>query len=228
MDLSAYELARLQRIKENKAVIAKLGLKRLQPKPKKISKSTKAAETIKKRERAKRKRSIPPTKSTRRSKRIRGKSSDGASLAYDDNADITNNGDDVEDVEPFVDYTDGNWPISPEFLDDYEFQCYASLRRWRLLRKNELEIEPYKICQNRTICELIRRKRNTCTYATDTIESDLLACWGIGPSKAKEGGYGYEMLEELAKDEVCEWLKQSRALSETGDGSGSSSSSSNT
>ena len=49
MDLSAYELARLQRIKENKAVIAKLGLKRLQPKPKKISKSPKAAETIKKR-----------------------------------------------------------------------------------------------------------------------------------------------------------------------------------
>ena len=91
-----------------------------------------------------------------------------------------------------------------------------------------MEIEPYKICQNRTICELIRRKRNQRTYATDTIESDLLACWGIGPSKAKEGGYGYEMLEELAKEEVCEWLKQSRALSETGDGSDSSSSSSNT
>ena len=39
------------------------------------------------------------------------------------------------------------------------------------------------------------------------------ACWGIGPSKAKEDGYGHEMLQILEKSDVCGWLKSSRQLS---------------
>ena len=39
------------------------------------------------------------------------------------------------------------------------------------------------------------------------------ACWGIGPSKAKEDGYGHEMLQILEKSDVCSWLKSSRQLS---------------
>ena len=71
-DLSAYEIARLQRIKENKAVIAKIGLKRLKTLPSNLA--AKAAATIKKRERAKRNRkrkaTLPPAVGSRRSKRI--------------------------------------------------------------------------------------------------------------------------------------------------------------
>ena len=79
-------------------------------------------------------------------------------------------------------------PQEPDQLDDYEFQIYASLRRWRLHRKDELEIEAYKICQNRTLCELIRRARNDQLWgvaASDdgkdrssaVIADDLVQCW---------------------------------------------------
>jgi hypothetical protein len=96
-------------------------------------------------------------------------------------------------------------PDEPERLDDDEFQVYVSLRAWRLRRKNELEIEPYKICQNRTLCELIRRRRNNAVFArgkeVSEIESDLLSVWGIGPSKAAEEGFGWEMLDVLNSSE---------------------------
>ena len=92
-------------------------------------------------------------------------------------------------------------PNEPEQLDDEEFQVYVSLKAWRLKRKNELEIEPYKICQNKTLCNIIRRRRNDANFAmgedTALIEKDLLSVWGIGPSKATEGGFGWEMLEVL-------------------------------
>ena len=45
------------------------------------------------------------------------------------------------------------------------------------------------------------------------------ACWGIGPSKAKEDGYGHEMLQILNKSEVCGWMESSRQMS-NGDGDG--------
>ena len=222
-DLSAYEIARLQRIKENKAVIAKIGLKRLKTLPSNLA--AKAAATIKKRERAKRKATLPPAVGSRRSKRIRG-----IVLVEEEDDDLKEEDEDEEEEVPEVDYTPGHYPQSPEYLDDYEFQIYCTLRKWRLRRKNELQIEPYKICQNRTLCELIRRRRNDINYATSkvqsststedvnkanamsVVESDLLACWGIGPSKAKEDGFGYEMLNELSTEEVVALFTQSRAV----------------
>jgi hypothetical protein len=51
-------------------------------------------------------------------------------------------------------------PYESDELDDYEFQIFIYLRKWRLNRSKELNIESYKIFQNRTICECIRRKRN--------------------------------------------------------------------
>ena len=69
--------------------------------------------------------------------------------------------------------------------------------------------------QNRTICELIRRRRNDENYGRQEgkdVSEDLLLCWGIGPSKAAEGGFGWQLLAELGKDEVEVLIRQSRAL----------------
>ena len=212
-DLSPYEQARLQRIKENKAQIALIGLKKLKPKQSRSTTSSKQAATIKKLEREKRKRAkTVPTKGSRRSKRLKGQASDGDALSYSiDSSEQTS----MEDDEPpTVDYSEGNWPAEPATLDDFEFLIYAELRRWRLLKSRSAEIESYKIFQNRTLCEVIRRRRNDPAYATavDTVESELLLCWGIGPSKAKESGFGRELLVELQAQAVVEWLEQSRKL----------------
>lgn len=88
-----------------------------------------------------------------------------------------------------IDYE--TYPDDSEFLDDFEFMNYAFLRSWRLRRCRELELEPYKICQNRTLCELIRRRRCDPKWGKDDmndvqkIADDLLECWGIGPSKVR-------------------------------------------
>ena len=92
-----------------------------------------------------------------------------------------------------IDYE--TFPQDSEFLDDFEFMNYAFLRSWRLRRCKELELEPYKICQNRTLCELIRRRRCNPTWGKDDkndlrkIADDLLECWGIGPSKVRSRTY---------------------------------------
>tara|TARA_B110000091_G_scaffold208060_1_gene247143 strand:+ start:475 stop:1218 length:744 start_codon:yes stop_codon:yes gene_type:complete len=211
-DLSSYEIARLQRIKENKAVLEQIGLRKLK---KKQPKPSKQAATIKKAERAKRKRATkvkPAAQGSRRSKRLKGQEADNIEIGecYHPTDDPEQQ---EEEIEPVVNYVDG-WPTEPAYLDDYEFQIYAELRKWRLMRKKELEIEPYKICQNRTLCELIRRRRNNSKYATSsaTVETDLLKCWGIGPSKAREEGFGREMLDVMDGDVVVEWFEQSRKL----------------
>ena len=102
-------------------------------------------------------------------------------------------------------------PVEPDELDDHEFEVYAAVRKWRLMRKRELDIEPYKICQNRTICELIRLRRNDKMYAVKSATDrpkELLKCWGIGPSKMDT--YGIEMIEIL--DEWESTIERSRAL----------------
>lgn len=97
-------------------------------------------------------------------------------------------------------------PMDSNELDDAEFEIYVLLKKWRLDTSRQLDIEPYKICQNRTLAELIRRRRNKVDWAnvpktTDAIEKDLLDCWGIGPSKAKVGGFGYELINIMNTNE---------------------------
>jgi hypothetical protein len=58
----------------------------------------------------------------------------------------------------------------------------------RLRRKRELDTEAYKICQNRTICELVRRRRNDPAFGADdpaspAFSGQLLEVWGIGAAK---------------------------------------------
>lgn len=203
-DLSPYELARLERIKRNEARLRELGLfkqPKTTPKPKPVT-----TKIVRKRKQP----SSAPTRSSRRLQKLK----EGKEKMEND-GDSTNN-DDAEDTtlvdEDTVDYE--RMPDEPERLDDEEFQVYVSLRAWRLRRKNELEIEPYKICQNRTLCELIRRRRNDAKFAkgieVNEIETDLLSVWGIGPSKATPDGFGWEMLDVLNTSENENYLILSR------------------
>lgn len=88
-----------------------------------------------------------------------------------------------------VDY--GTFPQESESLDDFEFKNYAFLRAWRAGRCRDLDVQAYKICQNRTLCEIIRRRRNDPKWGKDSAKfttklvDDLLECWGIGPSKVR-------------------------------------------
>ncbi len=169
-------------------------------------------------------------------------------------------------------------PLESDELDDFEFEVYAALRKWRLLKSRELQTESYKICQNRTLAEMVRRRRNDSNWAapihvsssdtstktppdvagnatderdasrnsntaeaksdsdadgtasqnistrgdsvtkdhedsptrgsTRSVREDLLECWGVGPSKAREGGYGHELIALLDGDEQLKSLLQ--------------------
>ena len=62
-----------------------------------------------------------------------------------------------------IDYD--SYPQESQDLDDFEFKNYSLLRKWRLDLCRELDTEPYKIFQNRTLCEIIRRRRNDPDWA---------------------------------------------------------------
>ena len=219
-DLSPYEIARLKNIQENKKKLAELGLLGTSNplKPKKNKAVFKNSNGQKKRRQSTNKNNKSPSTErkkfkvgTRRSSRLAGiKLSDTKNVVDKSHSDkdLFDSGD-KEEEELGVNY-DIN-PQMPQELDDYEFEIYTIIRRWRLERKNELQIEPYKICQNRTICELIRRRRNNKNWALATSETrpdELIACWGIGPSKSET--YGVEMIEIVDKWE--ETLEKSRSL----------------
>ena len=96
-------------------------------------------------------------------------------------------------------------------MDDYEFQVYLDLKKWRLQRCRELDIEPYKVFQNRTLCEAVRRIRNHPAWGTTAAE--LTECWGVGPRKVEEGGYAWELAERLHNKANEELLEKSLVIS---------------
>lgn len=208
-DLSAYELARLERIKRNESRLRDLGLIRDEPKMKRSVVDDQVKKGVAKRKRQK------LSVATRSSKRLQGLKEDDHILHVEEVLKVEDNSGKEDVVEGEVNYA--TMPQKPEELDDNEFQIYAKLRAWRLRRKNELEVEPYKICQNRTLCELIRRRRNNSAFASllpdEANNQDLLSVWGIGPSKAAQGGFGWEMIGILDLDEICQLLELSRECS---------------
>ena len=208
-DLSPYELERLKRINRNEERLRSLSLFNIIPK-KPVSRPYER----------KKKKAVPkirkgnPSAPTRSSKRLRNLK-EGVKIKEQDLVDDTPSSEEVLIIpEQTVDYD--MMPQQPDELDDQEFQIYVSLRAWRLRRKNELEVEPYKICQNKTLCYFIRMRRNDVNFAStsvksgDAIEEDLLSVWGIGPSKAAEGGFGWEMLEVLNLEDNVKLLELSR------------------
>lgn len=212
-DLSAYELARLERIKRNESRLRDLGLIRDEPKMKRSVVDDQVKKGVAKRKRQK------LSVATRSSKRLQGLKEDDHILHVEEVLKVEDNSGKEDVVEGEVNYA--TMPQKPEELDDNEFQIYAKLRAWRIRRKNELLVEPYKICQNRTLCELIRRRRNNSSFASlladeaNNMERDLLSVWGIGPSKATQGGFGWEMIEILDLDENCQLLELSQGCSTT-------------
>ena len=133
-DLSAYEKRRLANIRRNNAMLKQLGLEV----PKVRSAQPK-----------KRKRKKPPApvkkEATRRSKRLRGCGANAGGQEGLSDADSTEAAVDSDDGA--VDYE--SIPVDPERLDDHEFEVYAALRKWRLSRKRELDIEAYKVSVRR-------------------------------------------------------------------------------
>ena len=249
-DLSPYELLRLEKIRRNQAKLEALGLgggsigtlAGVAPKKKKFNNNNNNNKQQKKRSRtnARRRQQQPPTRSSKRLRDMKERQSssadqivkeDAAHEVDDDNDDDANGGPQVACID--YDYL----PQEPDQLDDDEFQVYTSLRAWRLRRKNELEVEPYKICQNRTLCELIRRVRNDPYWGTlvevetttskgggigkattsprseEDVAADLIECWGLGPSKVAADGFGPEMMAVIAEEGNAKLLEASRARS---------------
>jgi hypothetical protein len=85
-------------------------------------------------------------------------------------------------------------------LDDHEFQAFVALRKWRLLRARELQIETYKIFQNRTLCEMIRRRRNETSWARKSAPGDAQASSENATAPVKEEGTGDVSAEPLEYD----------------------------
>ena len=146
-DLSEYEQQRLANIQQRKAFLATLGLQSTAIKAHVAQEA--AAREIKKEQavgrtsRNKRGR-VAASRGTRKSSRLRGVSAaEGGAGAGAGAAD------DDEDQGTIV-YADA--PDAPEQLDDFEFQIYIGLRKWRLALSRRLQTESYKIFQNRTLC----------------------------------------------------------------------------
>ena len=142
-DLSEYEQQRLANIQQRKAFLATLGLQRTAIKAHVAQEA--AAREIKKEQavgrtsRNKRGR-VAASRGTRKSSRLRGVSAaEGGAGAADDDED-----------QGTIVYADA--PDAPEQLDDFEFQIYIGLRKWRLALSRRLQTESYKIFQNRTLC----------------------------------------------------------------------------
>jgi hypothetical protein len=73
-------------------------------------------------------------------------------------------------------------PEKPEHLSELELKIYEMLRKHRLSISRELGLEPYKIANNRTLCEMVR--------VLPGQTSDLLGIWGLGAAKVKNYGQG--------------------------------------
>jgi len=220
-DLSEYELLRLNNIRRNEAFLAALGLSEVKPPPKAPAVRVVALKKPKKkRDRAYFERAVPDA-NARRSRRLSGKVAETTGLDDDYEEEEEDDGEDKdeggqEEEELLVRYDE--WPTEPQHLDDEEFQVFCSLRAWRKAKCRELQTEPYKIFQNRTLAEAIRRKRNTETWGElcDSLleqQKELLFCWGVGPKKVEKDGFAFELLQQLNAPENAALLAKSRLVS---------------
>lgn len=217
-DLSEYERLRLENIRRNADFLASLGIKDVIQQRLETKEADKVAGKRKRDDREVRKRQEPVVLPTRRSLRV-VLQQEGSKFEHADSSSV-----DEKLVQPTSSSGDGrderrsyaNMPFESDELDDCEFQVYVALKAWRLRRSRELDLEPYKICQNRTLAEIVRRCRNNIEWASSSKsekdkENDLLDCWGIGPSKARKDGFGDLLINEINSSEVLlEHLARSR------------------
>jgi hypothetical protein len=207
-DLSEYEQRRLLNIQRNAEFLRNLGI---------TTPDVDVINVKKASQKRKQRRELPPQTevSTRKSRRLQ-EMAVKIEIAEDEGKEEGYSGDDdilSYDIMPF----------ESSQLDDYEFQVYAALREWRLKKVKEKSeeigeyFEPYKVCQNRTLCEIIRRKRNDIAWADPGLPdemqySTLREAWGIGDAKAKSGGIGREIVSVLEEAQNRDLLEKSRML----------------
>jgi hypothetical protein len=215
-DLSDYERVRLENIRRNANFLASLGLEDTRATQKdKESESLVVKRTTSSAKKKPRKNGLVQRQQTPSRRSIRLMKFE-EKLAHQELSQEFCEGDDHNSGMDCINYD--NMPLESHQLDDHEFQIFALLRRWRLLKSRELDIEPYKICQNRTLCEFIRRKRNDERFASsqlseEGLEESLLECWGIGPTKVKPGNFGRLINDNFAEEEIISHLQNSRKMS---------------
>jgi len=217
-DLSEYERKRLENIRRNEKILKELGLSsdKIPIKKKKVQK--KKVKKKKKKNVAKKRKTTSSSGGVRKSRRLQGMEVEHKARQniLDPNSETLAEKNDGSDDDGTIKYYE--MPREPESLDDEEFLIYVKLRKWRLIRHRELCLEPYKIFQNRTLCEMVRRKRNDKNWASasgkeEKVAEDLLMVWGIGPAKVygnvdSSRGFAIEALEVLNNDKENDDLFQ--------------------
>ena len=226
--MSDYERVRLENIRRNAAFLSGIGI---QDQTKLISTGSSKAtavptadkKVVPKRKRDEKSEPVKRETPTRFSLRVRQVKPDYKELKESDvpKQPASNVTDDSE--ESAIDYT--YIPREPNLLDDFEFEIYVQLKKWRLLKSREKELEAYKIFHNDTFCDMIRRKRNDRTWGNEVnneggnnSEEDrsrqLQECYGVGPSKSRidPKGLALECLELIELPENIEKLEESRKL----------------
>lgn len=215
--LSDYERIRLENIQRNNAFLASLGLDSVQP-PKKTehSSGTKQKKQEEKASRQKkRSRELEQEQKSQSSKTLRSSARLQAAVAKTEDSKATSGNDEEIEIEEekdnnAIDYA--TMPIGPEDLDDEEFQLFIELRKWRLSKARALDIEPYKIFQNRVLAEAIRRRRQDANWGNVSDRDQLTDCWGIAEGKMNSG-VAVELAEQMETPEALKWLTNSRLLS---------------
>jgi hypothetical protein len=211
-DLSEYEKIRLENIKRNESMLKELGFKI----PSDVKEEKKAEKITPDRKRKPVREPPASNMPLRKSARLHPEtlSDEEQKILQEDKVEMEER--DFYEIDP----------LDSDQLDDFEFQVFVELKKWRLALCREKETEPYKIFQNRTLAEFIRKKRNDRDWAvpadppteesTKKLTDDLLMCWGIGPRKVRdEDGYAHQMNKLFLQDnsELPELLEKSRKLS---------------
>ncbi len=210
-DLSEYELLRLENIRRNNEFLLSLGLAQSVSSGSSKKEDTKAV-VVKSKKRQK----AVVIEGTRKSSRLNNISIDENSNS---NIEAIKVDDDVDTDASAAKVNYDDIPVESHELDDFEFEIFIILKKWRLLKCRSLDIEPYKIFQNRTLVEVIRRRRNDSSWAklidnnTDKRKVELLETWGIGNSKVQDGGYGIDLIELMdSDDEINKLFTNSRKI----------------
>lgn len=227
-DLSEYERARLENIRRNSAFLSGIGIHEQKFLISAASSSSNSAPKRKRDEKyqpAAIKRETP----TRYSLRVRQEKPNYTELKENQipkqlqkKKGVIDGEEDDKDSDT-IDYQ--YIPREPHLLDDFEFEIYVQLKKWRLVKSREEGIEAYKIFHNDTFCDMIRRKRNNPLLGREKDEQgnnredkerslELQECYGVGPSKSciNPKGLALECLEVIELPENMHRLDESRKL----------------
>ena len=195
---------RLENIRRNEAFLSSIGIADVKPSPVTVGTSS----TKKERPMGLKKRSLEiraPTAPSRRSLRLRGLKQTND---LEESEDFDEQLEKEEGGDGCIDYDTA--PLGPEDLDDYEFFVFVAAKAWRLAKCRALETEPYKVFNNRAMCDIIRRRRNDKEWALHD-RNDLLHAWGTAEKKLATG-LPIELIEVLEEEENAANLEASRKI----------------